>query len=144
MRDGNYTQPLELRNRTKQFAYRIVRLFRALPRNTEAQVAGKQLLRCGTSVAANYRAVCLARSHVEFISRMGVVLEEADEAVFWLELLSDNGIVQPRKIESLLSEANELALIFGASQRTAKNGRNNSIAQLFTRCKASSTTSTRN
>ena|SRR5437868_11641368 len=127
--DNSTAQPLELRNRTKQFAYRIVRLFRALQRTTEAQVAGKQLLRCGTSVAANYRAVCLARSHAGFFSRMGIVLEEADEAVFWLELSSDNGIVQHNKIDSLLTEANELTLIFGASQRTAKSTRNNSIAQ---------------
>jgi len=71
--------PQELRERTKKFAIRIVRLFQALPKSTEAQVMGKQLLRCGTSVAANYRAVCRARSKAEFISRMGIVAEEAGE-----------------------------------------------------------------
>ena len=76
-----------IRMRTKQFAIRVVNVFRALPRAPDAQTLGKQLLRSGTSVAANYRAVCRARSKAEFISRMGVVVEEADETVFWLELL---------------------------------------------------------
>jgi len=71
--------PQELRERTKKFAIRIVRLFQALPKSTEAQVMDKQLLRCGTSVAANYRAVCRARSKAEFVARMGIVAEEADE-----------------------------------------------------------------
>jgi four helix bundle protein len=82
--------PQELRERTKKFAIRIVRLFQALPKSTEAQVMGKQLLRCGTSVAANYRAVCRARSKAEFVARMGIVAEEADEAFsgssFWKKL----------------------------------------------------------
>ena len=109
-----------MRERTKQFAYRIVHLFRSLPRTTEAQVAGKQLLRCGTSVAANYRAVCRARSKPEFVARMGVVAEEADETVFWLELLADNEIVAAKRLDGLLTEARELTAIFTASQRTAK------------------------
>jgi four helix bundle protein len=88
------SRPEELRDRTKRFAMRIVRLFRSLPRTPDAQVMGKQLLRCGTSVAANYRAVCRARSKLEFIARVGVVVEEADESVFWLEMLTDNGIMQ--------------------------------------------------
>ena len=73
-----------LKNRTKQFAVRIVRLFRALPKNDEARIIGKQVLRSGTSIAANYRAVCRARSNAEFISKIGTVVEEADETVFWL------------------------------------------------------------
>jgi four helix bundle protein len=75
--------------RTKDFAVRIVHLFRSLPRSSEAQVIGNQLLRCGTSVGANYRAACHARSRVEFIAKIGTVTEEADESVFWIELLSD-------------------------------------------------------
>lgn len=110
-----------LRERTKQFAYRIVRLFRALPKTVEAQIVGKQLLRCGTSVGANYRAVCLSRSHAEFVARMGVVLEEADESVFWLELIADTEILPKNRIADLLREAEELTLIFGASQRTARS-----------------------
>jgi four helix bundle protein len=78
----------ELRNRTKRFALRIIRLFRHLPRSTEAQVLGKQLLRSGTSIGANYRATGRARSKAEFISKMGVVVEEADETVFWIECLN--------------------------------------------------------
>ena len=84
---------------------------------------GKQLLRSGTSVAANYRAVCRARSKTEFIARIGVVVEEADESVFWLEMLTDNGIIQSVRIEPLLNEAKELTAIFTASQETAKRGR---------------------
>ena len=80
------TQPEQLKARTKQFAIRIVRVFKGLPKNDEARIIGKQLLRAGTSVAANYRAVCRSRSKAEFISKMSVVVEEADETAFWLEL----------------------------------------------------------
>ena len=80
-------QAEELKARTMQFAIRIVRVFKGLPRGDEARIIGKQLLRSGTSVAANYRAVCRSRSRAEFISKMSVVVEEADETVFWLELL---------------------------------------------------------
>ena len=83
----------ELRRRTKKFAIRIVNVFRSLPRTPDAQTLGKQLLRCGKSVAANYRSVCRARAKADFISKLGIVVEEADETVFWLELLTDTGIV---------------------------------------------------
>ena len=109
-----------LRDRTKKFAIRLVRLFQALPKTTEAQVMGKQLLRCGTSVAANYRAVCRARSKAEFIARMGVVAEEADEAVLWLELLEETGILTSKQLQEISKEARELSAIFSASQKTAK------------------------
>jgi four helix bundle protein len=109
-----------LKKRTKQFAIRIVRLFRSLPRVEEARIMGKQALRSGTSMAANYRAVCRARSRAEFISKIGTVVEEADETVFWLEMLVDTEIVPKNKMASLLQEANELLAIFAASQRTAK------------------------
>ena len=112
----------ELKRRTKSFAIRIVNLFRSLPRSPDAQTLGKQLLRSGTSVAANYRAVCRARSQAEFISKMGIVVEEADETVFWLELLGETGIVRPERMQNLLNEANELVAIFGASLRTSKRG----------------------
>ena len=117
------TQPEELRARTKQFAIRIVRLFQSLPKNDEARIMGKQVLRAGTSVAANYRAVCRARSRAEFVSKMGVVVEEADETVFWLEILVETGIVPRVRMENLLAEANELLAIFAASQRTARAGK---------------------
>src|SRR6266853_2407239 len=115
------SRPEELRDRTKKFALRIIRLFRSLPFRTDTQVLGKQLLRCGTSVAANYQSVCRARSKAEFIAKMGVVVEEADEAILWLELMTESGIVSAAKTEALLKEANELTAIFAASQRTARN-----------------------
>jgi len=114
-------QPEQLRDRTKAFALRVIRLFRSLPYKPDAQVLGKQLLRCGTSVAANYRAVCRARSKAEFVARMGIVVEEADEAVLWLELLTESGIISQEKTRELLAEARELTAIFTASQRTARS-----------------------
>jgi len=113
-------QSIELKERTKQFAIRIVRLFRSLPKTEEARVLGRQVLRSGTSIAANYRAVCRARSKAEFVAKMGTVVEEADEMVFWLELLVETGVVQEKQLESLRAESNELLAIFAASQRTAK------------------------
>jgi four helix bundle protein len=115
------SQPEQLRDRTKAFALRVIRLYRSLPYTTDTQVLGKQLLRCGTSVAANYRAVCRARSKAEFVAKMGVVVEEADETILWLELMTESGIVPLTKTESLLKEANELTAIFAASHRTARN-----------------------
>jgi four helix bundle protein len=115
------SRPEQLRERTKTFALRVIRLFRSLPYRPDTQVLGKQLLRCGTSVAANYRAVCRARSKVEFIARIGIVAEEADEAVLWLELLIESGIVKAELAEPLLAEARELAAIFTASRQTAKS-----------------------
>lgn len=112
----------ELKGRTKSFAVRVVRLFRALPKTEEARVIGRQVLRSGTSVAANYRAVCRARSRAGFVAKMGVVVEEANETVFWLELLIETGTVPQAKLEGLLVEANELLAIFAASQHTAKKG----------------------
>ena len=114
------SQSEELRDRTKAFAVRIVRVYRALPYKADAQVLGKQLLRCGTAVAANYRAACRARSKAEWIAKIGIVVEEADETVFWLEMLADCGIVRPKKLELLLAEAHELSALFTASQRTGR------------------------
>jgi four helix bundle protein len=112
--------PEELRDRTKAFAVRVVRLYRSLPYRTDAQVLGKQLLRCGTSVAANYRAACRARSRAEWVAKIGLVVEEADESVFWLEMLTDCEIVPEVKLRDLLKEAHELSALFTASRRTAK------------------------
>ncbi len=112
----------QLRSRTKQFAYRVIRLFRSLPRSVEAQIVGKQLLRAGTSAAANYRAAGRARSKAEFAAKIGVVLEEADESAFWLECLADNAIVKPELLRDLIKEANELVAIFASSHQTAHGG----------------------
>jgi four helix bundle protein len=113
-------QPEQLRERTKQFAIRIVTMYRQLPKTDEARVIGKQVLRSGTSVAANYRAVCRARSKAEFIAKIGIVVEEIDETTFWLELLIETGTVKRNRMDDLLAEALELLAIFVASQRTAR------------------------
>ena len=114
------SQQEELRARTKRFALRIIRLFQKLPRTPEAQILGKQLLRSGTSVGANYRAAGRARSTAEFSAKIGVVVEEADETVFWLECLVESSIVRPELLEDLMKEANELVAIFAASHRTVR------------------------
>ena len=113
-------QTEQLKIRTKQFALRIIRLFRALPRAEEARVIGHQLLRSGTSVGANYRAACRARSKPEFISKLGVVIEESDESVFWIELLIDAGLMSSKRLVPLLDEAYELLAIFAAAFNTSK------------------------
>jgi len=92
----------------------------AMPSNREANVISNQILRSATSMAANYRAVGRARSTAEFIAKLGVVIEESDETVFWLELLGESGIVKPEKLRDILAEANQLLAIFSASRRTAK------------------------
>jgi four helix bundle protein len=111
-----------LKQRTKTFAVRIMKLFRSLPHTPDAHTLGKQVLRSGTSVAANYRAVCRARSKAEFIAKMGIVQEEADETVFWLELLTETDVLSTDRTKDLLKEANELLAVFGASLRTSKQG----------------------
>jgi four helix bundle protein len=111
-----------VKQRTKDFAIRIVKLFRSLPHSPDAQTLGKQVLRSGTSVAANDRAVCRSRLRAEFISRMAIVVEEADETVFWLELLGETGVLRIERTQDLLKEATELVVLFGASLRTSKRG----------------------
>jgi len=93
----------------------------ALPRNREANVILNQALRSATGIAANYRAAGRSRSKAEFIAKIGVVVEEADETVFWLEMLADSGIVSPAKLDNLLAEATELVAIFTASRKTARS-----------------------
>jgi four helix bundle protein len=112
---------LELRDRTKKFALRVLRLSQALPRNREANILANQIVRSATGTAANYRAVGLARSKPEFISKLGVVVEEADETVFWLEMLADSGMIEPAKLGPLMTEAKELVAIFTASRKTARS-----------------------
>jgi four helix bundle protein len=109
-----------LRTRTKRFARRIIRLYSSLPKETVAQVLGKQVLRSGTSIGANYREACRARSKAEFISKTGDCLKEADETLYWLELLQEESIVSQRKLSSLLDEADQLIAIFVASINTSR------------------------
>ena len=109
-----------LKVRTKGFALRVLRLYRSLPRTEEARILGSQLLRSSTSIGANYRAACRGRSRAEFVAKLGIVLEEADETVFWLELLQEGTIFPAGKLRDLLQEANELVAIFTSSVRTAR------------------------
>ena len=120
---GTLDKAEAMKMRTKQFAIRIVSVVRSLPRTREGDVLGKQLLRCGTAVAANYRAVCRSRSHAEFVSKMNIVVEEADETIFWLEPLGDTRVVPAGKLALLLKEGNELLAICAASLRTAKQNK---------------------
>ena len=113
-------QTPDLKQRTKQFALRIIRLYRSLPATDEARILGKQLLRSGASVGANYCAACRARSKAEFIAKLGIVLEEADETVFWLELLVESGVASRERMQPLVKEADELTPVFVASLCTAK------------------------
>jgi four helix bundle protein len=112
--------PDELRDRSRQFSMRVVKLYQELPKTTDAQVMGKQVLRSGTSVAANYRASCRARSRAEFVSRMAVVVEEADETCYWLQMIADSGVFPAKKLQPLQKEAQELLKIFSASRNTAE------------------------
>jgi four helix bundle protein len=110
----------QLKLRTKQFALEIIRFFKILNKTDECRILGKQLLRSSTSVAANYRATCRARSKQEFYAKLCIVVEESDETLFWLELINESGIIQNSKIEFLKKEAEELLYIFSSSRKTAK------------------------
>ena len=107
----------ELRERTKHFALRIIRLYGALPKTTEAQVIGKQLLRSGTSVAANYREASRARSDAELTSKLSIVEQELDESLLWMELIVESGIVAEVKLSELRDESEELLRMTVASIR---------------------------
>jgi four helix bundle protein len=107
--------PEEFRNRSKQFALRVIKLVQSLPQNCEGDVLGRQLLRSGTSVAANYRAACRAKSVPDFISKLGTVEEEADESALWMELIIEAGIIPAKRVDQLLKEAGELTAMTVAS-----------------------------
>lgn len=110
----------DLRDRTKEFALRVIRLFGALPKTTEAQILGKQVLRSGTSVGANYREAYRARSKPEFIAKAGDCLREIEETAYWFDLLVEGGIVSAEKLASLRQETDELTAIFVTILRKAK------------------------
>lgn len=111
---------VDLQDRTKQFARRVIRLFAALPKTTAAQVLGRQVLRSGTPIGANYREARRARSKAEFIAKTGDCLREADETLYWLELLAEEGFLPTTRMQPLLREANELVAIFAAVVKTAR------------------------
>jgi four helix bundle protein len=110
----------DLKQRTKQFALRVISLTGALPDNFAGRAIGNQLLRSGTAVGANYRAALRARSTPDFINKIGVVLEESDESVYWMELIIEGKIMPENRVSSLLQEANELTAIFSATHKTVK------------------------
>lgn len=110
----------DLKQRTKDFALRVIKLVESLPNNRTSDVLGKQLLRSGTSVGANYRAACRARSAAEFQAKMGIVEEEADESCYWIELLTDSKQVKASRVADLLKEASELTAIAVASIKTSR------------------------
>src|SRR5690242_1385690 len=109
------------KKRTKEFALRSIKLFQALPKTDEARIIGKQYLRSATSVAANYRAACRARSKAEFQSKISIVVEEADESAFWLEMLGEAGILYQKNTEPLLNEIKEILSVVAKARNTVMN-----------------------
>jgi len=111
---------MELKQRTKEFAHRCVKLALSLPKTQLGKHISGQLIRCSTSVAANYRAACIAQSKASFTSKLSIVLEEADESAFWLEFIIDEDLLKRKRVEPLLKEAEELTAIFFSSRKTAR------------------------
>lgn len=109
-----------LKERTKSFALRIIRLFKALPKTTENSIIGKQLLRSGTSVVANYRAACRARSNAEFFSKISIVIEEADETLFWMEILQESEIIKAYLLKELYMEGEEILKILVTARKNSQ------------------------
>lgn len=113
----------QMKNRTKQFALRILKMADALPTSRSGNAIANQLVRSGTSVAANYRALCRSKSRADFINKTSIVEEEADEAGFWLELIVDAGLLAQTRVKPLLVEAGEITAMLVASRKTAIRGR---------------------
>jgi len=113
----------ELKRRTKAFAHRCVKLCLALPQTSLDSHIRKQLIKCSTSVASNYRAACIAQSKASFVSKLSIVIEEADESSFWLEFVIDEKLLRKKRVAPLLNEAKELTAIFVSSRKTIKNSK---------------------
>ncbi len=109
----------ELKQRIKKFALQVIKLVGSMPRNIEGRAIGRQLVRSGTSVGANYRSACRSRSRAEFVAKLGIVEEEADETAYWLELIIEGALLQAGAVKPLLQEANELVAIMAASRKSA-------------------------
>jgi four helix bundle protein len=120
----------ELQCRTKQFALRVFKLVDALPRTPAGRAVASQLVRSATSVGANYRAACRVRSRAEFTSKLGTVLEEADESLYWLELIREGELISESKVYSLLKEADELTAILAAGRKSAASNQTSNIEHL--------------
>src|SRR5262249_17070674 len=113
----------EMKRRTKEYAKRIVKLCRLLPETREGRLIGNQLFGAGTSVGANYRAACRGRSKADFVSKLAVTLEEADESVYWLEIISEGNLISQDKMKSLMNEGNQIVAILVSSINTAKRSK---------------------
>ena len=120
LRIGEAMNASEMKRRTKAYALAIIRLVQSLPNTPTARIIVNQLLRCGTSVGANYRASCRARSQADFIAKMGIVEEEADESAYWMEVLVEAGIVPPGAVADLCDEGNQIVSIVVSSINTAR------------------------
>ncbi|MCE7059052.1 four helix bundle protein [Dyadobacter sp. CY343] len=107
-----------MRQRTKQFVLRSIKLFEALPHNEQARIIGRQFLRSSSSVGANYRAVCRSRSQKEFYAKISVTIEEADETLFWLEIISESGLLPIEKLKALIQEAEEIVKILSKARKS--------------------------
>ena len=112
-----------MKERTQSFALRIIKLVESLPHTQTANIVGKQLLRCGTSVGANYRAACRGKSRADFISKLGIVEEEADEVIYWIEILIKSDLIKHSKVANLLDETNQILAIIVSSINTARGGK---------------------
>jgi four helix bundle protein len=123
----------QLKTRTKQFGLRVMKLVGALPENSVGRAIASQLIRSGTSVGANYRAACRGRSKAEFIAKLGIVVEEADESAYWLELIIEGDLLAANLIEALLQEANELTAIMVASRKSAQTSIENQKSKIENR-----------
>jgi len=125
----------ELKERTKAFALRILKVVDALPNTVSGRAIANQLIRSGSSVAANYRAACICRSKAEFIAKLGIVLEETDESCFWLEFIAEGGLLPKNLVTSLHQEGEELRAIFISSIRSAKSSTQSQISNLKSKIK---------
>lgn len=114
----------ELKKRTKQFGLRVMKLVGALPQNSVGRAIGNQLIRSGTSVGANYRAACRGRSKAEFIAKLGIVIEEADESGYWMELIIEGELLPQDRVAPLLDEGNQLTAIMVATRKSAQSNPN--------------------
>ena len=121
---------VELKQRTKQFALRVMKLVGALPDDAVGRPIGNQLIRSGTAIGANYRAACRGRSKAEFVAKLGIVVEEADESGYWLELIVEGELLTKRLVEPLLVEANELTAIMVASRKSAMSSIENQKSKI--------------
>jgi four helix bundle protein len=114
-------KPDDFKQRTRTFGLRVIRLVKALPKSTVGSVIGRQLLRCGTSVGANYRAACRARSRADFVAKMKIVEEECDESLYWIELLKESGEIEAHLLKDLIEEADAILSLVVASIKTARS-----------------------